>query len=65
MSKFPINDLISPRKVAEYLDVTIRTVKRWEQKYNWSVLKINDRFLRYRKSEVENSLSVEIPTPAE
>ena len=41
-------------------DVSHRTIKRWEQKYNWQPIKINDRLLRYRKSQIEKSLGISL-----
>ncbi len=55
-----IHDLVSSRFLEDAFDVTHRTIKRWETKYGWKAIRINDRLLRYRKSEVQESLGVNL-----
>ena len=59
--KISAKDLLPPRTIRDFLSVTGKTVKRWESKYGWTVLKLNDRFVRYVRSEVEDSLGVSFP----
>ena len=55
-----IYDLVSSRFLEEMFDVSHRTIKRWEKKFNWEPIRINDRLLRYRKSQIEESLGVSL-----
>lgn len=55
-----IHDLVSSRFLQETLSITHKTVKRWQKKYGWKAFYINDRLLRFRKSEVQESLGVNL-----
>lgn len=57
-------DLIPPQIVAEFLDVTVKTVSRWEKKHNWTIVRLNERLKRLLKSEVEETLGVRFPEKA-
>ena len=63
-TKVSIHDLISSRKLEDAFDVSHRTIKRWEKRYGWEPIRINDRFLRYRKSQVEDSLGISLEDPS-
>ena len=63
--KVSIHDLISSKKLEEAFDVHHRTIKRLEKRYGWTPVKINDRFLRYRKSQVEDSLGISLEDPSQ
>lgn len=62
MKDIKIDNLISQKRIADLLDVTPRTVNRWEKRYNWTVIRLNQKFKRFVKSEVAESLGLEIPS---
>lgn len=57
-TKVPANELIPSKLIEVTLGVTYKTVKRWEQRYNWKVWKFGHKIKRYHKPEVEKSLGV-------
>jgi uncharacterized protein YjcR len=52
--------VVSAKRIADALEVTPKTIKRWAKEYGWKVIRINSRLIRYHKSEVERSLGVNL-----
>jgi hypothetical protein len=52
--------VVSAKRIADALEVTPKTVKRWAKEYGWKVIRINSRLIRYRKSDVEITLGINL-----
>jgi uncharacterized protein YjcR len=55
-----LQKVVSAKRIADALEVTPKTVKRWSKEYGWKVININSRLKRYHKSDVEKSLGVSL-----
>ena len=55
-----LEQVVSAKKIADALEVTPKTVKRWAKEYDWKVININSRLKRYHKSDVERSLGIKL-----
>ena len=53
-----VSELLSPRKIADLMEVRPRTVKKWEEKFGWEPLWFSHKMKRYRRAEVEKSLGI-------
>ena len=60
-TKVPVEELITSRDSEDAFRVTYRTVKRWEEMYEWRGWKITPKTKRYHRTEVEQSLGVIFP----
>ena len=56
--KVKATDLISPKKIAELLEVRPKTIKKWEIKYGWNPIWFSHKVKRYSRTEVEESLQI-------
>ena len=52
------DELVTPKQIREAAQVGARTVRRWADRFDWRTVRLNQRVIRYSKSDVEATLGV-------
>jgi hypothetical protein len=58
VTKLELSELITAKELAKTFDVTYRTIKRWEEKFEWNPVYITKSRTRYRRDQIEDSLGI-------
>ncbi len=57
-TKLQLSELITAKELAKTFDVTYRTIKRWEKRFEWNPVYITKSRTRYRRDQIEDSLGI-------
>lgn len=64
VTKIELSELITAKELSKAFDVTYRTIKRWEERFEWSPVYITKSRTRYRRDQIEDSLGIILDTNA-
>ena len=57
-TKTELSNLITAKELAKAFNITYRTIKRWEKKFQWNPVYITKSRARYRRDQIEDSLGI-------
>lgn len=63
-TKIELSKLITAKELAKTFNVTYRTIKRWEERFQWNPVYITKSRTRYRRDQIEDSLGIILDTNA-
>ena len=51
---------VTNKYIQEKLGISARTVRRWAKQFDWEILKINDRVIRFNADDIEQTVGVDL-----